>query len=202
MRLYITRHGQTQWNIERRLQGWNDSPLTRIGIKRAEELSNRLKGVNFDIVYTSDQFRAIRTADIIIGDSKVKRVQLDQLREIGFGSWEGMTLDEIEERYEDEFNLYLNEPENYDPADGESIVQLFHRVSSALDKIKSNGGNNILIVSHGVTIRALLCVIKGIGVEGFKNTQVLAGTSLSIFDYIDGEFNMICEGDTSHFKRG
>lgn len=201
MRLYITRHGQTKWNIERRLQGWNDSPLTRIGVKRAQELSSRLKKVDFDIVYTSDQYRSIRTADIILGEKRVKRVKMNKLREIGFGSWEGMTLDEIEEKYEEEFNTYLHQPENYKPIDGESIIELFRRVTSALEEIKKSGGENILIVSHGVTIRALLCVIKGIGVEGFKETEVLPGTSLSIFDFKDNKFISICEGDTSHFNR-
>jgi len=201
LRLYITRHGQTQWNIERRLQGWNDSPLTRIGVKRANDLANRLSGIDFDYVYTSDQNRAIKTADIVLKDKTTRKIQLDSLREIGFGSWEGMTLEEIEEKYEDGFNTYLNDPENYHPIEGESIFQLFKRVSLALDEILKNGGDNVLIVSHGVTIRALLCVIKGIGVDGFKNTHILAGTSLSIFDYKENKFNSICEGDTSHFTK-
>ena len=121
MRLYITRHGTTEWNIEKRLQGWGDSPLTEEGINRAVSLGESLADVDFDIIYTSPQKRAMETAKLIMGNKNTKIITHDGLKELRFGIWEGMELDEINEKYPEEYYLYRNRPELYIPIDGESL---------------------------------------------------------------------------------
>src|SRR5690554_4521335 len=92
MKIYLTRHGQTEWNVIGKLQGWGNSNLTEKGIENAKRLSQRLKEVNFDYVYSSPQQRALDTAKLIRGDRNIEINVLDDLREIGFGSWEGMEI--------------------------------------------------------------------------------------------------------------
>lgn len=95
LKLYITRHGQTEWNIENRLQGWRDSNLTEKGIEDAVNLSERLKDVDFTHIYTSTQKRAIETAKILRRKRDIKIIELDELKEIGFGEWEGIEKEEL-----------------------------------------------------------------------------------------------------------
>lgn len=198
MKLYITRHGTTEWNIERRLQGWRDSPLTEEGINRAIRLGQSLADVDFDIIYSSPQKRALDTAELIKGNRNTKIITHDGLKELRFGTWEGMELDEIETRYPEEYFIYRNKPELYVPIDGESFKDLFKRVESFLDEVKTNDYRNILIVTHGVTIKALITIIKGLTLEEFSSLPVYTGTALNICESKGNIFEFIVEGDISH----
>ncbi len=86
--LYITRHGETKWNTEKRMQGWSDSSLTENGVKNAILLGNRLKDIEFDAIHTSPSQRTIITANLIKGDRKIPLIPDDQLKEINMGIWE------------------------------------------------------------------------------------------------------------------
>lgn len=198
MKLYIIRHGQTKWNKEMRLQGWNNSDLTQHGVENAEKLSQRLKDIDFDYIYSSTQRRAIETANIIKGERDTEIVQLEGLREIGFGSWEGMKIEDINLKYSNEYNTYINKPHLYRPVDGESFQELFSRVKDSLERILSKKGENILIVCHGVTIKALFSIIKGIPLEEFYKIPIYLGTALNICEVNGDDIRFILEGDTSH----
>lgn len=200
LKIYLTRHGETKWNVEKRLQGWGDSPLTKNGIEKAHLFKDLVKDVDFDAIYTSDQKRAIETAKIIRDRKAILIIQDKRLRELGFGGWEGLTLDEIKENDKDLFETYLNDPLLYKPKSGETISDLFKRLHLILDEIEKNQGENILIVSHGVTIRAIIAILKDYEIEEYKKTPVYQGASLSIFEKKDGAWVSLLEGDTSHFK--
>ncbi|MDX9918276.1 MAG: histidine phosphatase family protein, partial [Gudongella sp.] len=182
MKLYLTRHGETVWNVEKRLQGWMDSPLTENGIKGAEKLRDRLKNEGIDYIYTSDLKRAVSTAEIIRDDSKIEIELLEDLREIKFGDWEGELLQDIKSKYPHEYNIYLSNPKEYNLISGENIEELFERAYKALDFIVSSGHKRVLIVSHGVTIRAIIAILMNVPYERFKDIPVYAGTSLSVFE--------------------
>lgn len=199
MKLYITRHGQTQWNIETRLQGWKDSDLTEKGKLDAQALADRLEEVHFTNIYSSTQKRSIETAEIIRKDRDIEIVQLKELQEIGFGKWEGMAMKDIQESYKDEFDIYLNKPHLYKATqNGESYDDIFLRVRKALEKIIQNGGEDILIVSHGVTIKILTSIIKEIPLEELYTIDINKGTSLNICEINKGKIEFVLEGDTSH----
>lgn len=198
MKLYIIRHGETEWNKEMRLQGWNNSNLTQYGVENAEKLSQRLKDIDFDYIYSSTQRRAIETANIIKGERDTEIIQLEGLREIGFGSWEGMKIEDINLKYNNEYNTYINKPHLYRPVDGESFQELFSRVKDSLERILSKKGENILIVCHGVTIKALFSIIKGIPLEEFYKIPIYPGTALNICEVNGDDMRFILEGDTSH----
>ncbi len=198
MKLYITRHGTTRWNIERRLQGWGDSPLTEEGINCAVRLGQSLADIDFDIIYSSPQNRALETAKLIKGNKETPIVIHEGLRELGFGTWESMELDEIEKRYPKEYYTYRNKPELYEPIDGESFKDLFKRVKSFLDEVKTKDYKNVLIVTHGVTIKALITIIKGLTLDEFSSLPVYTGTALNVCKVKGDEFELIVEGDISH----
>ncbi len=200
MRLYLTRHGETEWNVAKKLQGWENSPLTENGLKRAHQFKELVKDVEFDKIYTSDQKRAIDTANIIKNGRDIPVIELQELRELAFGSWEGQTLTEIKNKDAKLFDIYLNSPLLYKPNRGESISDLFARTKLALSKIENKNDKNILIVSHGVTIRAIITILKNLTIDGFKEIPVYEGASLSIFEKRKTGWITILEGDTSHFN--
>ncbi|MDR7871453.1 MAG: histidine phosphatase family protein [Tissierellaceae bacterium] len=198
MRLYFTRHGQTEWNVSGKLQGWGNSNLTEKGIESAKRLSSRLENVDFDIIISSPQKRALETAELIRGNKDTEIKTLEDIREIGFGSWEGMEIQTIRQKYSDEFDTYLNRPHLYKPIDGESFEEVYRRVENALDKILSMDAENILIVSHGVTIKVLTSIIKGIPMEELYKIPVQMGTALNICEYDGNKLRFLIEEDTSH----
>ena len=200
MKIYLTRHGETEWNVEKRLQGWGDSPLTKSGIERAHLFKELVKDVDFDRIYTSDQKRAVETSKIIKDKRNVEILELKELRELGFGDWEGLTLTEIKEKDADIFDMYVNTPLLYKPRSGETISDLFNRVKEALKEIESSEDKNILIVSHGVTIRAIIAILKNYGIDEYKEIPVYPGASLSIFEKDEEKWVSLVEGDTSHFN--
>lgn len=201
LKLYITRHGQTQWNIETRLQGWKNSDLTKKGILDAMNLAERLEDINFTHIYSSTQKRAIETAKIIKKDRNIDIIELEGLKEIGFGQWEGMAMKDIQDKYKDEFDIYLNKPHLYKPTlNGETYEEIFKRVGESLQKIVKSGGKDILIVSHGVTIKVLTSIIKEIPLEEICTIGINKGTALNICDVNEGKIEFVLEGDTSHIR--
>ena len=201
LKLYIIRHGQTEWNTQKRLQGWNNSSLTQKGVLDAENLSQRLKDINFDYIYSSIQKRAIDTANIIRNNRKLDIIKLDGLKEIGFGKWEGMEIGEIQDKYKEEFDIYLNRPHLYKPTqNGESYEDIFKRVKISLEEILKNKGKNVLVVSHGVTLKVLTSIIKEIPLEEMHSLPIHRGTALNICEVKNDKIEFVLEGDTSHMR--
>ena len=198
MKIYFTRHGQTEWNVAGKLQGWKNSNLTTKGIESAKKLSQRLKDVDFDLIYSSSQARAVETAELIRGDKDTDIIILDDLREIGFGSWEGMKIDDIKDRYSTEYDTYLNKPHLYKPIEGETLEDIYNRVESALEEILSNDVENVLLVSHGVTLKVLTSIIKDIPIHELSKIPIQRGTALNILEYDGEKLRFLVEEDTSH----
>lgn len=200
MNIYLTRHGQTEWNLIKKIQGFLDSPLTEKGIIDAKKLGNRLKKVNLDIAYASTQERAIKTAEIIIG-SREKVICLDELKEISVGNWEGMYYKDIQDQYRDEFNLYKYHPHLYKPKNGGEDYEVFQkRVESFVNLLKEEDRENVLIVTHGLTYIMLLNIFEGGEIKDLGKRQVPHGTSLSLIKYDGGDFKVIFEDDSSHLE--
>lgn len=199
MKIYVTRHGETQWNREGRLQGWKNSNLTQNGIENAKKLGESLKDIDFDCIYCSPLGRAVDTANYIRGDKDTKIITVDELREMNFGSWEGMEHARVEELYTTQsFNLW-NKPHLYEPIDGESFQELFDRVNKALnDIIKNSTAENVLLVSHAVVIKAIYATVKGHSLEHLWDPPYMKDTCLTILEAIDDEVKIVLEADVSH----
>ncbi|WP_353094328.1 histidine phosphatase family protein [Tissierella praeacuta] len=201
MKIYITRHGETEWNKEGRLQGWKNSNLTEKGIRDAKKLGDRLKDINFDYIYSSPQGRALDTAKYIRGHKDTEIIIFDSLKEMGFGKWEGMENKEIEILYPIEYFNFWNKPHLYRAVEGESFDDLFNRIKNALNRIiNDNAEENVLIVSHGVAIKSMYSIIKGCPLKELWNSIFIKNNSLTIAEVADGNINFILESDTSHLE--
>jgi len=198
LKIYLTRHGTTEWNIERRLQGWENSKLTQEGVLRAVKLGERLKDIDFDVIYSSPLNRAVETAKYIRGDKDTLIVYHDGLKELRYGIWQGMLLDDIEKKYPEEYYIYRNSPMDYIPIEGESYDDLFRRVKNFLEEVKKIEAENILVISHGITIKAIIAYIKNLSLEEFSSLPVYTGTALNIIEVDKGKMKLILENDTSH----
>lgn len=198
MKLYITRHGTTEWNLEKKLQGWADSPLTEDGRNRAIKLGNSLKDIDFDMIYTSPQERALNTAKLIMRNKNTEIKVHNGLKELRYGSWQGMYISDIEKDYPEDYHSYINDPEQYMPEDGESMVDLFQRLNLFLEEISTMNYQNILIVSHGITIKAIIAIIKELSWQEFASLEIYTGTALNVCELKDGSFEFLLEGDISH----
>ncbi|MBV7273445.1 histidine phosphatase family protein [Clostridium sp. PL3] len=201
MKIYITRHGETIWNTEGRLQGWNNTDLTEIGIDNARKLGESLKHINFDCVYCSPLGRAVETAKHIIGNKNTKIITEEALKELGFGCWEGIKVTDLEELYPDEIYNFFNKPHLYKPVDGENFEQLFSRVKEVLESIfiKSEY-ENILIVTHRVALLAIYAIVKKTPLEELWKQADITETCLSIIEVKGNEIKFILEANTSHLK--
>lgn len=193
LKLYIVRHGQTTWNSEHRLQGRQNSDLTPLGQEQAEALGKYLKesGIKIDHYLSSPQQRAYDTAKLIAGHEEI--TVREGLSEIAFGTWEGRRLEEVKKEYPEEFYNFFNEAHKYDSKvnDGESFEEVEKRVRKELDYLTSTyKDGTVLVVSHGITVKILFCILNNHSLEDFWKSEVFANSSLSLVEYENGKFDI------------
>lgn len=196
MNVYLMRHGETDWNKDRRLQGQSDIALNQYGIELAEKTAEGLKNVRFDAVYSSPLQRALITAKIVVGDRKVAIHKDDRLMEIHFGPSEGECFDAAKQNPEHPLYSFFCQPESYQPVDGaESFAQARERTESFLQQqiIPLEGKcENVLVVAHGALNRCILNEIAGIPDKDFWAIP-LANCAVSILSLENGVFRIIEE---------
>ena len=147
--ILLARHGETDWNLRRRVQGQSDTPLNQTGRAQARALAEELADERLDAVYSSDLVRAHETARIVADPHGLEVTALADLREKNFGTWEGLTDDEILIRFP--------EAQRGPWGDGETTEEVAGRVVAALLRIaQSHPGGQVLVVAHGGPLRAAL----------------------------------------------
>lgn len=178
-RLYLVRHGQTDWNKMRRYQGHSNIPLNYNGIKEANILASILEGENIDKIYSSDLKRALQTA-LIIGDKVGLEVEIrKQLREINFGHWEGKTYEEIMQKDGTSYQAWLDNPFKVAPPGGENLASVYRRVEHFLKEIEdSMFFRNYVVVTHGGIIGLIL--MKTLKMEWEKVSRCIPGNGKMI----------------------
>lgn len=199
--IYITRHGQTVWNTEKRMQGWSDSPLTELGIQQAKWLGERLKDTKLDVIYSSPINRALSTANIMNSKRNIPLYTDLRLKEINMGIWEGLTQDEIQESYSKELYNFWNVPQLYKPYDGETFYEIRQRTEEFIKEIISkNIGKDILIVTHTITLKAIMSFFQNTLIEDFWGPPFIHPTSLTVVRAENEDFKVLLNADTSHLK--
>lgn len=161
----LVRHGQTDWNLEGRYQGQSDVPLNEKGRAQAKALAEQLKGQTFAAIFSSDLMRARDTAEAIANQLGLP-VQIEpRLREINQGEWEGVLVADIKARYAEIWSQRTMDPANVRPPGGETVSEVAERVYAALDDIaRRYPRENVLVVSHGLSIATAICRVRGIPV--------------------------------------
>jgi broad specificity phosphatase PhoE len=199
IKLYITRHGETIWNTEKRMQGWLDSNLTENGKKNAEALGERLKDIEFEAIYSSPSQRTKTTTELVKGDRAIPVIFNDHLREMNLGIWEGQTMDSIRETNAIEIDHFWHAPELFVPVGGETFIDIRERALKILGRIKNDHlTGNILIVTHSVMIKTLFSIFNNSPIEKLWDPPFIHDTSLSIVELNEDEYKIVLEGDISH----
>lgn len=156
MKLYIIRHGETDWNKQKKLQGQCDIPLNDFGRELAQITADALIGEHWDIIYSSPLCRALETAQILRGNRDIEIVTDERLKEISFGEDEGVESGALRK----DFSNFFFAPHLYVPSKGgESILMLYNRAKSFLDDLLRqyrDTRQSVLIVAHGAFNKALM----------------------------------------------
>ena len=201
-KLYITRHGETEWNIERRMQGRLDSPLTLKGKEQAAALGKRLASVRLDAVYSSTAPRAVATAEIAIAGRLIQQHQHAGLCEYAIGEWEGKTMEELKSSEPANFDSFINHPDKFiPPAGAETFSQLQRRLAVTLGELAAKyEGKTLLLVAHGVVMRCLRAYLLNVPIEKVWH-EAYKPTALSILEAENGNYSVKLWNDTSHYQQ-
>ena len=161
MKLFLIRHGQTDWNVEGKIQGSADIELNKTGIKQAEELSHKVleAGYKFSKIYSSPQKRAVKTAEILSEVNKVDYISIAGLEEINLGEWEGLSWTEVKEKYPTEYEEWYINRRYTKPPKGEAYEDMLQRVLKSIYKIISENSKDVVIVTHSAVIMCIQCYI-------------------------------------------
>lgn len=204
-RWFLVRHGETEWNRVGRAQGQADPPLNQAGREQAEAVAARLAPVAFEAAYSSDLRRAADTAAPVMSGRDIPIVHRRDLREKSFGEWEGMTYEELQLRYPAMLEELFDERPAFAPPGGESDLELFARARGAAARIvgqHAGTDGNILVVSHGGTLRAMMVSMLGLPVESMWRIR-LSNAGLSVIATFDeGGATIDLLNDTSHLGPG
>lgn len=176
MILYLMRHGQTDWNMNERVQGWQDTPINQQGIKQALTAGEKLAKEEIETIYSSDLKRAKKSAEIISAALDLPLHCTKRLREMNFGKAEGLKKTDLPAKFPYIYPAFndLNNQERYDVRypNGESIGEVQQRFMKFVTKLLEDRRQKVLIVTHGMLVRifAESCLKKTIRI---KNGSVL-----------------------------
>jgi broad specificity phosphatase PhoE len=190
--ILIARHGESDWNRERRWQGYSDRPLTDRGREQARALAARLAHIELDAVYSSDLQRARDTAAVVAENQGVEVQALPELREVDVGSWSGLTRAEAEERFPDGFARWTSGFPGWE--DGETYQAMTQRVLQAVHRIAADhAGDRVLVVSHGGPIRAIHAAALDLDVHAYRRLRpVEPNARLSAVCMVEGRLTELC----------
>jgi len=179
-RLLLARHGQSVSNAIRRFQGAQDVALSPLGMRQAEALGQAVSRRAIAHVYVSPFERARHTAEIALAGLGLPLTVVDDLRELSLGEWEGCTVEEIRTRPGDPYARWVRDPVQCPPPGGEPLADVQARVLRAVERITAAhpNGDDVLIVSHGGVISALLAHCFGLPLSSIWRIAV-ANCSLS-----------------------
>ncbi|MGI1657799.1 MAG: histidine phosphatase family protein [Desulfitobacterium sp.] len=200
-KIIFTRHGETLWNIEGRVQGALDSPLTTKGILQARKLGQRLQGEGITRIYSSDLPRAQATADEIRQELSLQEVLLHPgLRELSFGEWEGESWWDLRKLYPELFAIWDKGPHQIQIPGGETMWEVTDRAWLLVQELaRHHAGETLCIVTHGMTLQLIVKKALGIPVEQWEDVPWQHNTAVNIFEfYDDGDIKPLVIADHSH----
>jgi broad specificity phosphatase PhoE len=197
-RLFIVRHGETPWNAQERLQGHADIDLSENGRQQALAVGKRLADVPFDIAYASDLARAWHTAEIMLDQRDVPLISNEGLRERFYGVFEGLTLEERQAQFPNEFNASLIKDLDFAAPGGESARGTLKRMTKVIGEIKERHlDETVLIVGHGGSLRSAIVALMEFPAEATWRFHMF-NCSLTVIDTYWDNAVMLTYNETSH----
>lgn len=199
-KIFLVRHGLTDQNQQRRYCGLTDVSLSSRGIHQAGLVAGELAKENFASIFTSPLKRALTTANQIAQAHGISPETLTGLTEIDFGSWEGLTFDEIQKTYPDRLNDWFKKPDTFTFPQGESVADFRKRVLASMETILDRQGDS-LIVAHGGSLRIMICHLCRWSMDNIHSFE-LEPASLTILKHYDESTVAAVLNQTSHLKNG
>jgi broad specificity phosphatase PhoE len=200
-RLLLVRHGATGATEEDRFSGSTDAELSEQGRWQAARLGERLSPQTLAAVYSSPLSRALETARIVARHCRLEPVVREGLREIGHGHWEGMTREDVERAFGDEYAAWEADPFTFAPLGGESGLAVLARALPVVREIvTAHAGGQVLVVSHKATLRLILSSLLAFDPRGYRDRLDQAPACLNVVDFRDPvRARLMLFNDTSHY---
>lgn len=198
LRIFLVRHGETEWNKQARLQGHSDVKLSTKGFSQAAALAEHAPFQHVDAIYSSDLSRAKDTADVIAKRFNLNVITMPELREVNFGKWEGRAVNELAKESPEDFGKFFTDPSRCYPPHGETFLECQARVMIGIREIMAQHENkNVLVVSHGAAIRLILCAVLDMPISKIW-TLGQFNMALNILRVDEGEFTLELMNSISH----
>jgi broad specificity phosphatase PhoE len=200
MQVILVRHGQTDWNKEGIFRGRIDVKLNEAGIREAEVIGEKLRGTNPDAVCSSPLSRAMDTARCIASFRNKPVNPLVEFVDMEFGSWQGLSREEVRERYPKLFEKWKRLPDRVRIPGAETLGGVRKRVLRGLDTLlEMNPDGTVVIVSHGLINKVLLCAVLGLGDSHFWKIKQDNG-AINLFTYSRQGTKLVMMNDTTHLR--
>jgi len=170
--IYLIRHGETEWNKTERFRGLSDISLNTKGKKQAESVGRALSQSAFEVIYTSPMRRSVETAQLIAGSRKgIKVVEVQALKDLDCGQWEGMSLEEVASKHPELYNLWETQPHKVRIPGGESLAMVKTRAMDAIREMVELHEGSLVVVTHRVVTKIILMATLGIPLAHFWQLQ-------------------------------
>jgi broad specificity phosphatase PhoE len=181
----VVRHAETEWNRERRYQGWRDTALSEIGRAQAQAVGHLLARQPLAAVWSSPLRRARDTAAAIAAPQGLCVREEPSFREMRFGEWEGLTRDEVSVSFPAQYRGWSETPHLVVPPGAETLEEVRARVLAGLEEAReAHDGQTVCVVAHGVSIRILILEALGLGLDRLWSLHV-ASTGISELEFRD-----------------
>ena len=207
-KVYLIRHGKTQWNLESRYQGANgDSPLLKDSYREIELLASSLQRIPFEHAYTSPLKRARVTAQALLNhlNPEIPLTIDSRLKEFNLGKMEGMHFEDVAAKWPEVLKNFRHHPDKYDESlvEGESFLEVIARFRAAIEEYcRQYPNGNILVISHGAALNAAIYALIGTPLAHLKDRGGLSNTSTTILITNDGRhFELEKWNDTSYLHK-
>ncbi len=200
-RLIIVRHGQTEWNRVERFRGRADLPLNETGLRQAQAAGRRIASRwTLSAVYSSPLQRAMSTAQPIAAAQGLPVLPRQELIDIDYGDWQGLSPDEVAARYPAEHALWQTQPQRVQIPGGESLEGVRARAVACMEELAAHhDGQTIVLVSHLVVCRLLVLAALGLDSSHFWRIRQETAT-LNVFEWEQGVYGIVAINDACHVE--
>lgn len=201
MRLFIVRHGETDWNVEGRFQGQRDTELSKTGLRQGDKVAHYLSSLKFEAVVSSPLQRAKVTGEKIADATGCRKFDVvNGLTEINHGEWEGLLSSDVRRSWPRILDLWHSSPHTVimPGADGESLRSVQIRSLKAVNEICGKYEKDVCVTAHDAVIKVLLCHFLNTPLSSFWNFQI-ANCSLTVVELLEGKMPRVSLMGDSHY---
>jgi len=198
-KILLARHGETEWNVEEVFRGRIDVELDETGIKQAKLLAKYLSNLKLGAIYSSPLKRALQTAEIIASYHKLNVEVAPGLIDLDYGKWQGLPHQEVKDKYKELYAQWIASPDKVKMPDGESLDNVRERAIAVVDNVIAKYEGTVVLVSHRVVNKVLICALLGLDNSHFWNIR-LDTCGITTFIYENGRFVLTEHNNTSYLK--